>query len=230
MIFAQSKFYSTGLLCISIELIWNFRFGRAENEFNPTPVSVYCSKPCTTDVSADPCGDGLAQHSACTYTTLTDPSLFGYNISSVPSGFTGCSLSACEAACASMNSTSIVDVLGDTICFPSDADDDFVFTSEDIANMMAISKGCSGSHMMMGDNFMIGDDHTECDSSYSISGVIFTGVDEDHDDHDEHDDLNEHDDLDEHDDHEHDHDNESAAFTFTMLTSIIVSVIAAVVL
>jgi len=66
-----------------------------------------------------------------------------------------------------------MDVVGETFCFPGDTQ---MFMKEDVANMNAVGRGCSGSHSMGGTMTMIGGTHGDCDASYATDGIAFTGL------------------------------------------------------
>mmetsp|Transcript_5228 Transcript_5228/g.7991 ORF Transcript_5228/g.7991 Transcript_5228/m.7991 type:complete len:189 (-) Transcript_5228:100-666(-) len=130
----------------------------------------YCVKACDTD---NPCGDSKGQSDTCISMTFNDASKFGYNSTTIPSGFLGCSYSVCQTACANMNATADMYVQGDTFCFPKKAAEmDGMYMNEDMAKMSAISRGCAGAHFM--NMYMIGAMHSDCVQSYDSLGVTYS--------------------------------------------------------
>lgn len=128
----------------------------------------YCVKAC---VGEDPCGDGKAQQQTC-----ASPNITNWDTFDVAEGtsFVGCSHSVCDTACAAMNSTLTMDIQDGTICFPM-SDSMMLYEDRDLAEMCAVSKGCSGSHFMsMSGKWMPGSSHTACDASYVEEGLAFT--------------------------------------------------------
>eukprot|EP00558_Chaetoceros_sp_UNC1202_P009708 CAMPEP_0197247126 /NCGR_PEP_ID=MMETSP1429-20130617/26121_1 /TAXON_ID=49237 /ORGANISM="Chaetoceros sp., Strain UNC1202" /LENGTH=187 /DNA_ID=CAMNT_0042707959 /DNA_START=107 /DNA_END=670 /DNA_ORIENTATION=- len=137
---------------------------------NADDIKGYCAKPCTD--SDDPCGDGKGQTASCQAATFSDSTLFGYDASSIPKEFIGCSHSACGTSCAAMDPESMMDIVDGTFCFPKKSMMDGMYGDEDLTKMAAISRGCSGSHEM-NDKFMVGGMHGDCASSYNYAGVKF---------------------------------------------------------
>ena len=119
------------------------------------------------------------QNSCISSDIISAPSGLGYDLTmDMPSGFVGCSLSICETACMDANMTKSMDIVMDeatgvkTFCFPKKETGDGMFMMEDIAEISALSRGCSGSHKM-GEMFMYGSmDHT-CMDSYDEYGIKF---------------------------------------------------------
>lgn len=143
--------------------------------------TVICTTECTTKNAADPCGDGKAQSPTCASTDfVTMINKFGYtNATELPSGFVGCSQSICNEACKNVNMTVPMEVVtddqgGKVFCFPTPDTMNGMFMMQDLAEMAALSNGCSGSHDMNG-MFMWGSNHMACMNSYSEFGVKFVG-------------------------------------------------------
>lgn len=130
----------------------------------------YCVKACDTD---NPCGDSKGQSDTCTSITFSDASKFGYDSTTAPSGFLGCSNSVCQTVCANMNATAYMDVQGDTFCFPKKTQMDGMYMNQDMAAMSAVSRGCAGAHFM-DPMYMIGAMHSDCVQSYDSMGVTYT--------------------------------------------------------
>merc|ERR1712038_592710 len=108
-------------------------------------------------------------------------STFGYDSqSALPDGFVGCTESVCEMACMSVamsNSTAEMEIVtgsdsSKTWGFQPKDTNDGMFMMKDLAEMSAISRGCSGSHAMNG-MYMHGSGHEACMSSYDDHGVVF---------------------------------------------------------
>ena len=133
-------------------------------------IKSYCVKACDTD---NPCGDSKGQSDTCTSITFNDESKFGYDNTTIPSGFLGCSYSVCQIACADMNATAYMDVQGDTICFPKMEKMDGMYMNQDMALLSAVGRGCVGAHFM-DPMYMIGAMHTDCEQSYNSMGVTYT--------------------------------------------------------
>jgi hypothetical protein len=145
--------------------------------YDPT---VICATECITN-AVDPCGDGKAQSPTCASTDfITMISKFGYtNTTELPNGFVGCSQSICNEVCKNVNMTVPMEFVTDdrgtkVFCFPTPDSMNGMFMMQDLAEMAALSNGCSGSHEMNG-MFMWGSNHMACMDSYSEFGVKFVG-------------------------------------------------------
>ena len=151
-----------------------------EHEHGDHEAMMYCTTECTTENADDPCTNGKAQQSTCVNGDFLDMvGIFGYNETEGGQRFVGCSESICESACMGVNMTKPMEVvIGSngikTFCFPNR--DTGMFMMEDLAEMSAISRGCSGAHQM-GEMYMHGSMHTSCDDSYEMMGIPF-GKDE----------------------------------------------------
>mmetsp|Transcript_6282 Transcript_6282/g.9520 ORF Transcript_6282/g.9520 Transcript_6282/m.9520 type:complete len:201 (+) Transcript_6282:197-799(+) len=147
--------------------------GHSEHESD-----IFCATECTEGNNADPCGDGKGQQESCTEGTsfITMFDKFGYsNQTALPNGFLGCSLHACEDLCMSAimdtNWTEPMKVVTaddgvKTFCF---ADGNGMFMSKDLAEMSALTRGCSGSHFM-DPMYKHGSNHAACVDSYHPDG------------------------------------------------------------
>ena len=141
---------------------------------------VYCTSECKIENAADPCGDGKGQQSSCVDTDFITmfSSLQYSNITDLPRGFLGCSMSICETACKDINMTKPMEIVtADTngikmFCLPAKDTGDGMFMLKDLAEMSALSRGCSGSHQM-GSMYMNGDMHSACMDSYNKDGIKF---------------------------------------------------------
>jgi len=141
----------------------------------------YCTTECTANNADDPCTDDKSQQPYCVSPNfITAISNFGYDntdANKVPSGgFIGCSESICHSACMNVNMNSTMEIVKDsttgikTFCFPTRSSE--MFMKKDEAEMSAISRGCSGSHMM-NSMYMNGAMHGDCSKSYSEMGIPF---------------------------------------------------------
>lgn len=133
-----------------------------------------CLVECAGD---DPCGDMMGQTNTCLSATLSDATAFGFD--SMATEFLGCSATKCNDYCDGVDKTLTREVSNGALCFPKKDDmmDNTMFTIEDNAKMAAIARGCSGSHFMpMAQKYMIGDNHDDCDTSFSEPGVTFSGA------------------------------------------------------
>lgn len=119
--------------------------------------SVYCVKECANP-DDNPCGEGNGQASSCTSVTLS---------AGTTKHYLGCSLAVCESSCPE----DVMTVTDDgTNCFKQD---DIVFISQQVAELAAVARGCSGTHIMkddIGDMHMIGTSHMACQGTYQASG------------------------------------------------------------
>lgn len=128
----------------------------------------YCVRAC---VGEDPCGDGKAQQQTCVSPNVTNWNTFDF---AEETTVVGCSHTVCDAVCDGMNSTLIMDIVDGTICFPM-SQDTMLYEDRDLAEICAISKGCSGSHFMsMSSKWMPGSSHMMCAASYVENGIAFT--------------------------------------------------------
>ncbi|GFH43673.1 predicted protein [Chaetoceros tenuissimus] len=133
-----------------------------------------CLVECT---GADPCGDGMGQTNTCLSATLYDATAYGFG--SMATEFLGCSATKCNDYCDGYDKTLTWVASMGALCFPKKDDmmDNTMFTIKDDAMMAAIARGCSGSHYMPdAQKHMIGDNHDDCDSSFSEPGVEFSGA------------------------------------------------------
>jgi hypothetical protein len=145
----------------------------SESSASTDTVNVYCAKECSSD---DPCGDGKGQSNSCLTVTFDDATTFGFDETDAPDKFLGCSHSECSTACSTMDFTKKMNIVNGTFCFPKMEQNGFM--TEDMAELAAVSRGCSGNHDM-DSMYMIGDSHMACMSSYSSSGVTLGSDDGD---------------------------------------------------
>lgn len=125
----------------------------------------YCAKVC----GEDPCGNGKAQQATCASPNIANWETFGFD---GERNFVGCSMDVCEAECVNMNATLEMDNQNGTFCFSMERK---MYSDKDLAELSAISRGCTGNHFMTSSQlYMIGDSHPACDETYSEEGFAFT--------------------------------------------------------
>ena len=148
------------------------------NSHGGDTANMYCTTECTATNAANPCGDGYGQTSSCNAVNVTMPSSLGYaNETELPNGFLGCTDSVCLNTCKDVNTTNPLEIVvgsdgAKTFCFPKRETGDGMFMMKDVAEVSAVSRGCSGSHQM-GDMYMQGSTHPACAESYHTEGVAF---------------------------------------------------------
>ncbi len=135
------------------------KYSSASEEHHHKEDEVYCAKECIT---ADPCGAGKGLTKSCLTVIFDDVTTFGYDQgSNSTKSFLGCQHDVCETACAGADGTKKMDIANGTFCFPHMELNGDMFATKDLAELAAVSRGCSGSHAM-NNMFMVGTSHGSC--------------------------------------------------------------------
>lgn len=178
---------SSFALLITVFAVANYSFMQAQahadhDHDSDTDVHLYCATECTAENADNPCTDGKAQQASCSSTDFISMfDIFGYaSQDALPNGFVGCKDATCDSVCAGIDVTAHMTIVTDattgvkTFCFPERSSE--MFVKEDLAEMSAISRGCSGAHEM-NLMYMHGASHQDCVDSYSLAGVDFGKTD-----------------------------------------------------